>query len=207
MKTKDFIKLLQEADPSGEGHLRMYGGIPAFAEAKEGYWDGSYTYIDEDGNYVTSIEGYKVDIHSIDIDDFVEQHFDEGWEALKERFKFKLNGYANKSQRDERIDNVLKKAKEAFDEYDEIKTKLYESAKSQMIENARKGWTWFQNKDVDKDERPNMHVYYTWKIFDEKGKEQGSNIHMTESILKSGLWKKEDNNKMSGYYQWIFKKC
>ena len=31
MKTKDFIKMLQDADPSGELHVRMQGGIPRFA--------------------------------------------------------------------------------------------------------------------------------------------------------------------------------
>ena len=50
MKTSEFIKMLQEADPSGEAHVRMYGGVPKFAELKPGYWDGPYSYIDEEGN-------------------------------------------------------------------------------------------------------------------------------------------------------------
>ena len=52
MTTSQFIKMLQEADPSGEAHIRMEGGIPLFAELKPGYWDGPYEYIDEDDNYL-----------------------------------------------------------------------------------------------------------------------------------------------------------
>ena len=48
MTTSQFIKMLQEADPSGEAHIRMDGGIPLFAELKPGYWDGPYEYIDEE---------------------------------------------------------------------------------------------------------------------------------------------------------------
>ena len=62
-----------------------------------------------------------------------------------------------------------------------------------------------ENKDVDKNEIPNMHYYYTWKIFDENGIGQGSNVHQTESIQKSGLWEKLDNRVKKGYYQWVLK--
>ena len=72
-----------------------------------------------------------------------------------------------------------------------------------MIENSNKGWTWFQNKMVDSER--GMHVYYTWEIFDENGKSQGSNLHMTESVQLSGLWEKLDNNVKPGFYQWILK--
>jgi hypothetical protein len=58
MTTKEFIKILQDADPSGEAHIRMEGGIPMYAELKAGYWDGPYAYI-EDGKYVYSAEGSK----------------------------------------------------------------------------------------------------------------------------------------------------
>lgn len=50
MTTSEFIKMLQDADPSGEAHIRMSGGVPKYAELKEGYWDGPYSYIDSDGN-------------------------------------------------------------------------------------------------------------------------------------------------------------
>src|SRR5579859_334905 len=79
MKTKDFIKMLQEADPEGEGYIRLPdGGAPYFAEAKEGYWDGAYQYLEyrddkygHDGVLVTTTTGYKVDIHTIDTDTII----------------------------------------------------------------------------------------------------------------------------------------
>jgi len=52
MTTGEFIKMLQEEDPSGKAHLRMDGGIPWFEECKAGYYDGPYSYIDENKNFV-----------------------------------------------------------------------------------------------------------------------------------------------------------
>jgi len=34
MKTKELIKILQKADPSGEAHVRMDGGVPTYANTK-----------------------------------------------------------------------------------------------------------------------------------------------------------------------------
>ena len=67
MKTKDFIKMLQEADPEGEGYIRLP-------------WGGPYAYLEkinpddsEDSNkrWVTSTQGYKVDIHVLELDSIV----------------------------------------------------------------------------------------------------------------------------------------
>jgi hypothetical protein len=82
MKTKDFIKMLQEADPEGEGYIRFPdGGAPWFAESKPGYWDGPHQYlkkIDPDGSnnisnmkIVTSTKGYKIDLHVYSVDEMV----------------------------------------------------------------------------------------------------------------------------------------
>lgn len=206
MKTKDFIKMLQDADPSGEAHVRMDGGIPKFAELKAGYWDGPYRYIDENGDYVYSTKGSKVDIYCTDIWDFVECLYgrDVEWEDIKKKFKFELN-YSIKEQREERENIILNEAKEAYEDIKKIEDDMYEKELSDMTKNAEKGWTWFQNKDVDKNEKPNYHVYYTWKIYDENGKEDGSSIYNTEPVLRSGLWEKCDNGVKKGYYQWIKK--
>jgi len=206
MKTKDFIKMLQEADPSGEGYIRMSGGVPMFAELKEGYWDGPFTYLDEDGNFVTSINGYKIDIWCLEIDDFVEEYFDlhdpDNWEKIKSKFKFEFGGYCVKKQRDEKIERILSRAKESYNEQYEIHKKLYDDALAEMIENAKKGWKWYQNKEVDNKQE---FYYYGWKIIDEKGKVDRSNVYMTESVMESKLWEKVDNGEIEGYYQWVFK--
>ncbi len=210
MKTKDFIKMLQEADPSGEAYVRMGDGFPMYVEKKLGYWDGPFSYVDEDGNFVTSINGFKIDVGCFGIDDFVERHFDQhdpnNWEKIKSKFKFEL-GYSIKQQEDEYAERVLKYAKECYDQTYEINKSLYDESLEKMIENSKKGWTWFQNKDVDLEHvgKHNMHIYYTWKIYDENGKQQPSNLHCTESIQHSGLWEKIDNGKLEGCYQWIFK--
>jgi len=201
MKTKEFIKMLQDADPSGEAHVRLEGGVPKFAELKPGYWDGPYKYIDEDGNYVYSTKGNKVDIWSTEIWDFVENlHMrNTTWEEIKVKFKFE--GIDK-----DRIERVLLEAKEAFDDITKIENDLYEKELIEMVENAGKGWKWFQNKEVDKNERPNYHVHYTWKIYDEKRNEKGSSLYNTNPVLYSGLWEKCDNGVKKGYYQWIYKK-
>lgn len=205
MTTLEFIEILKKADPSGEAHIRMEGGIPLFAELKPGYWDGPYSYIDKDDNYVYTSAGSKVDIYCVDIWDFVERNMNRNtkWEEIEKKFKFELT-YSIKEHRDERANSILKQAKEAYNDIMEIETSSYNRSLEEMIKNAEKGWKWFQNKDVDKNEVPNMHKYYTWKIFDENGKEQGSNIHMTESIQDSGLWSKLESNEMPGYYEWKF---
>lgn len=209
MKTKEFIKMLQDADPSGEAHIRMEGGIPRFAELKPGYWDGPYSYIDEDGNWNYSTQGDKVDIHCTEVDDFVDDMVGTyripEWEEVTSKFKFSL-GYSIESQRKERENKILEIAKEAYDHAVDMHKRFEKEGVERALVNSEKGWTWFQNKLVDdKTLRPNIHHYYTWKVYDENGKDQGSNLHNVEGVYRSGLFERLDNNKMEGYYQWIKK--
>ena len=117
MKTKELIKMLKDADPSGELHVRMDGSIPLYAYRIPGYYDGAYAYIDENGNYTLSTEGDKVEIDSLDVYSFVDDNMDENtkWEDIEKKFKFKLT-YFYKEHRDQKSNVILKKAKEAFDE-------------------------------------------------------------------------------------------
>jgi hypothetical protein len=83
---------------------------------------------------------------------------------------------------------------------------FFEEETTVSVERAKKGWSWFQNKLIDdKTLRPNMHYYYTWKIYNESGKEEGSNVYNTQGVMKSGLFERLDNNKMPGYYEWVLK--
>jgi len=77
----------------------------------------------------------------------------------------------------------------------------------QCLENEEKGWTWFQNKKVDKVKEGdiNMHIYYTWKIHNEKGESQSSTPWNTEGVLNSGKFERLDNQAIKGYYQWKLK--
>jgi hypothetical protein len=204
MTTKELIEILQKEDPSGEGHVRIGDGIIRGAESKEGYWDGPYSYLEKDKNgdmvWVESTHNYKVDIHTMDMFDFVER-YNGDWKEVKNHIKVEFD-YLDGGERKERF---LKSVKEQCDECKEMIDSLYQKELIDMTENAKKGWKWFQNKDVDKGEKPNLHKYYTWKIYDEKGIERMSTIYNTNPILISGNWEKVDNNKKRGYYEWIFK--
>lgn len=226
MKTKDFIKMLQEADPEGEGFIRMEGGIPAFAEPKEGYWDGPYSYIDEDGNYVYSTEGYKIDIYCTDIWDFVGRNVDETttWEEVKNKFKFEL-GYSNQESKNSREESILKIAKEAYECISNLKKQMLEESISLAVQRAKEGWRFFQDKKVDleSDDKKRFYIYYYWRIYkpkeniklnwfskmfsraEWKDKWQSSCLGDTQGIIKSRLFEKLDNNELEGYYEWVLK--
>ena len=123
MKTKDFIKMLQDVDPTGEHHIRLDGGFPSFAELVKGYHDGGYSYIDDDGDFIVSNEDFKVDIHSMNIDEFIEKYFDEkdpdNWEKIKSKIRFKFDNYANDDQRKKAEDNFLIFAKSVLEEWND----------------------------------------------------------------------------------------
>lgn len=205
MKTREFIKMIQEADPSGEAHVRISGiEVPMYALCLPGYYDGSYSYIDEDGKFVYSSSGTKVDIHMKDIwdfvDDIIEENKDVSYEQVKKNFRFELGNEEIPHVKD-KIDSILKDAKEAYDHITVSNKESYERHLKENREKSEKGWTWFQNKLVDTEGRE--HHFYTWKIYDENGKEKGSNLANTETVSKSGEWEKLDNNIKEGYYQWI----
>ncbi len=198
--------MLQEADPSGEAHIRMEGGIPESAELKPGYWDGPYSYLDEEGNWVYSTEGNKVDIHCLDRYDYVSDMFSTyripAWKDVLSKFKFSL-GYSDSSEREE---NSLLDAKESYEHSVEMHKRFRSEGEERALARSEKGWTWFQNKLVDDSTiKPNTHHYYTWVVMDENGKDQGSNLHNVEAVYKSGLFERLDDVVKEGYYQWIKK--
>lgn len=208
MTTSEFIEMLKAEDPSGNSHLRFPEGIPIFVEKKEGYWDGPYSYLDEDNNWVYTTAGNKVDVYMLDIYDFVEKQIDTfnipEWETVKEKFKFDL-GYSIESQRKEREDRILSEAKKAYDEIRSFEENTRKRMIDTALERAAKGWRWFQDMRVDEDtpSKINMHHYYTWKVFHEKGKtERGSNLDQTEAVYRSGLFEKSISEEFLGYYEW-----
>jgi hypothetical protein len=83
MKTKDFIKMLQDADPSGEAHIRIpeISGAVWFPQRIEGFYNGPYFYVeklDPDGEdsfnnlkIIASTNGNKVDINLYDYETLV----------------------------------------------------------------------------------------------------------------------------------------
>lgn len=131
MTTKEFIKMLQEADPEGNAHIRGFGGVPYYAELKPGYYDGSYSYINEEGKYVSTTQGIKVDIYFKEWDDYVwdnkmqwdkrKESVEEAWERLKNLY---ILDYDNMGRKQERTEEFHKSLRESFDSY--VKYKLEE---------------------------------------------------------------------------------
>jgi len=199
MKTKDFIAMLQKEDPTGESHIRMGDGIPFDVELKEGYWDGTYTYIDEDKKYVTSDKGFKVDIHCYEVSDIVERFYDfhtpehSTWEYIKSKFIFDC------SYPERRMERVYGEAKEQYDILVDFHTKSFKESTDLALTRMKEGWKFYQNKLV---ETSKDYYYYGWKIIGEDGKIEGSSIRNTEGIIYSGLFERLDNNEMEGFYEW-----
>lgn len=206
MTTSEFIEILKKEDPSGNAHIRMNGGIPIGAELKPGYWDGPYSYFDKEGNWVKSSEGQKVDIITIDKEDFIcemlGRYKNPSWEEVKSRFKFQL-GYSSANQREE---DFLRSAKETYDDMTEFYRMEKEKDIKIAIERAEKGWRWFQNKKAYEGDQPaNIHTIYTWVIIDEEGKLQDSNVANVEAVLRSDLFEKIESQERPDYYEWIKK--
>jgi hypothetical protein len=204
MTTKELIEMLQREDPDGTCHIRGFSGIITGVESKPGYWDGPYDYIekDKDGNpvWVASTRGSKIDFYQMDLYDFTGR-YGGNWEEVKKHIRVEYD-YLDDGERERQF---MEKAKKECEEFNEVHESVYQMSLEMCRRDAKKGYTWFQNKDVDKNEKPNFHKHYTWKIYDEKGKERMSTIGSTEPIMKSGEWEKVDNNKKKGYYQWIYK--
>jgi hypothetical protein len=116
MTTNEFIEMLRKADPSGTAHVRMDGGVPLFAELKPGYWDGHYSYI-EDGKFITSTQGVKLDIHTSNLRDFVIDRVDmhhESWEQIKEKLVFDF-GDSPSEENEKKIERYMKSARHTYD--------------------------------------------------------------------------------------------
>ncbi len=212
MTTKELIERLQKEDPEGTSHIRGFEGIIIGVEAKEGYWDGPYDYFD-DGDWVHSIRGTKVDIHSYSACEFVWDLVDckyrdekdleeELWLKVKNRFRFELGDYSIESQAKERIDSFLT---EVRGEFNYALQSIKNSSKKQLessLEAAQSGWRWFQDKRVDEDK---LYTHQRWKIYNKWGIREDSHIFSTNAVLYSGKWEKHDNKKKKGYYQWLLK--
>ena len=82
MRVKDFIKMLEETDPTGEGFIMMSDGeVPHFFQQKPGYYDGAYSYLTEDGRMIRSTKENKVDVYGRGMEYIIWDELD--WEISK----------------------------------------------------------------------------------------------------------------------------
>lgn len=212
MTTKEFIELLQKEDPEGTSHIRMSGGIPTFAEMKAGYWDGPYSYINEDGKWVYTISSSKVDIHCIEPTDMVDdalhgvlwyepQDKEELWKKVRDMFVFELGGYAVPEQRKEREDSFLKPVREHFDWYFDYEVDTWKKHLEDVVKLYKDGCRFYRKKDVGK-----MIYHDGWKFINKQdSKRVGSaNLAHTYPILNSGKFEQVQCDKwlMGDYYEY-----
>lgn len=201
MTTSEFIKMLQEEDPSGEAHIRLGDGVPYRVELKEGYWDGPYSYINENEQYVTTTKGMKVDVYCKTSSDIVWDlnwiSFQESKEDLKKRLldKFVYDyTYSNPKQKQERIDSNVKYVLEELEEYMTYKEESDKKSLEEVIEKYKSGWRFYQKKD-------GKLKYYDWRILDTKSWNTGANYATTGPILNSGLFVPVDREEE--HLEWV----
>jgi len=130
--------MLQKADPSGELHVRVAGGTPTFAERKEGYWDGYYTYI-EDGKMVFSTRGNKIDLHSMGSDDWVERYIDD-WE---DRIEFDFT-YLDDTKMNRVKDEMRDWEKEIRTIHDSIHSRQF----MEILRKLEEGWRIYEENNA-----------------------------------------------------------
>lgn len=194
MKTPDFIKMLQEGDPKGECHVRLPGGIPEHVEIKEGYYDGPYTYIDSDGNFVMTEKGLKLDVYCTELEDFV-------WEEDNDDKKIIIDlPKGQKEKVEARIEKMRKKRNDC------LKELLYEHT-FHVLDMMRQGWKVVQPKS-----KPIGHYNVMWYVKDlSKFVEKGDPYYIRNknqdnlcqgdcgAILESGLF---EHIEKEGLIEW-----
>ncbi len=195
--------MLQEADPEGNGHIRMPGGIPIYADNVPGYYDGTYTYIDENKKYVTSGQGYKIDIicktkedyvwDELEYDSFKDKDIELVWNKLKEKFRFEA--MYNPVSDAERIDSFWKSLRKDFDEFIKFEKENDQKYLKETIDNFKKGYRFLQDKKITS--------YYSFSIIDENGKTRGCSYSTSHPILNSGMFEPMDKGE---FIEWILKK-
>ena len=190
MKTKDLIKLLQEEDPSGETHVRIQGGAISHCEGKPGYWDGPYSYFDENGVYVMSTKDYKIDIITRDVDDVIWDLVETDTE-LKEKIRVEYD-YCDKT----REENVWKHVEEEAQSAKEFNDKLQKEYCERVLKKAKEGWKVRHSKDGEE-----KKYYRKWKWT--KGVKRESVVFgEIKAITESGLFHPVEKRKYI-YYELV----
>jgi hypothetical protein len=139
MTTKELIAYLQEADPSGECRVRINGEMPLQPYKVEGYWDGPYVYINDEGEFVTSSKGFKVVLNTLEVYDYLERiignDLDAKWEDVKKHFVFDFSNYVYEKRN---VTDQLSRYEREFDEYMKILREVLIAVKNPEWKDAEK---------------------------------------------------------------------
>ena len=133
MKTNDFIKLLQEADPKGEATVVVGSYSVIGAGVDPGYWDGHYwKCLDKDGNecreeqypakMVLTGSGLKLKIHYMEPDSLLWDHMTAKGINVEDYIQFD-SSYAIKSDRDAQRKSWVDELNETYNQAHDFKVK------------------------------------------------------------------------------------
>lgn len=213
MRVKDFIKMLEETDPTGEGFIMMSDGeVPHFFQQKPGYYDGAYSYLTEDGRMIRSTKENKVDTYSRGIDYVVWEDLDwaiskksreyilaegkafmidkEYWfEQLKTYFVFDES--IPQTEKEEFFQKVRKEYDHWFNYKVESDKKWVDSARKEHEEGVR----FFQAKKKDE------HGWDTWREIHKDGTKDGVCFGMIDALAESGSFSRVDHDPE--WWEWI----
>jgi len=174
MTTKEVIKQLKKEDPSGKLHVRAGGGTVICFERKPGYWDGSYQYVDKEGNFVITNQGEKVDIIYIDYEEWIWDH-DGDYSKIKLDFGASCNPKDEEKTYLERFEQISRKCKSTLEH------SLHEFTIN-MLKQYKEGFTVAQPK-TEKIGRYNVMWFY-------KDDQKGDRLRQGDcgAVLKSGFF-------------------
>ena len=166
MRIGQLAKMIREADPAGEAYVMDDDfSVPRFIEAKEGYYDGAYAYIDEQGRYVKEDKEHKADVLDDTLGWLVWEHLD--YELSKMERQAVLNGGAYAPTKDEMWDllmsmitfeddvpidfrnGIAEGLEKTFKEWMEYKEKSDAEWLEKAMEEMKKGYDFFEPKEHD----------------------------------------------------------
>jgi hypothetical protein len=210
MKTKDFIKMLQEADPSGESYVRLpYGGAVVSAEPKEGYWDGAYSYYDYETNKMhTTTLGSKVDIHVINYYDIIEQE-NGNFDKVKERIVLDHSNFSFKEQQDEKDNSIWNSIREDCEFTKNIWSSIREDCEFTKIYDDKFLEEWYKkvldeyydnDMEIRQPIETRIGAYNTMKAYSFDGTPIKLNQGECDIIIRSGKFYPIEKDT---YYLWL----
>lgn len=189
MTTKEIIQKLKEVDPSGNLHVRPSGGGAILGFHKvEGYYDGSYEYIDEDGKLLNTTKGYKIDVFTVTKNDIIWDN-DGDMNEIKKQIKFDINIPYSVKQEDDFWNKIEEEAKKA----QKTSKQSLEEFTFKVLQKYKDGLIMIESISEDK----KSFGYYWLQLNGEKNVPQCGEFH---AVVNSGFFTRDHYS--DEYYQW-----
>lgn len=190
MTTKELIELLQKTDPEGTHHVRIRGGgCPVDAIVFPGYYDGSYSYYDEENNFVVTSSGVKVDIFCTDWQTVL---WDRDGDYSK--IKIDMSAYTYKEKETgEWMDKLKKESEYVISWLKEFHEKIFNE---KILPKFKEGWLAYDDKY--KLDNGRIIPFPKWIREEEGGEETDLMICGAQYIFRHY---KDDKHKNDIFYQ------